>query len=1457
MGGNFIGATGLDENQEQFDILQENIDANASYINNLVGIPDPVHLSLFGINPLNPGLFGLVERAEVNIASLQSGEEALGTDLSTLTTQVETIETQITGIQGEISTIQGEITGIEGEISLIQFTELPAIVSSISAVGAVAGDALIKSNKSLGIWDEDGNNTYNMKSGNVAIGILPKGTLLNNKLEVNGSINIPTGSKYKINNVDLSYNDLTNKLTQGTNISIVGNVINNTLPITTNVNDIYTTNTGNVGIGTSILNNKLEVAGSVNIPTGSKYKINNIDLSYNDLTNKLTAGDRITIANNVITAEAPYASEQYSGRIPIREYGTGVLNYPANFAFTLDGVTIKKSTLQPDVPNNVIYVPQPDWNQNLIGGSGYIYNKPTLFDGNYNSLTNKLTAGTNISIINNAITNTLPITINANNIYTTNIGNVGIGTTILNNKLEVAGSVNIPTGSKYKINNVDLSYNDLTNKLTAGTNISIVGNAINNTLTAGTNISIVSGAINNTLTAGTNISIVSGAINNTLTAGTNISIVGNAINNTLPITTNVNDIYTTNTGNVGIGTSILSNKLEVAGNLNISAGSKYKINNVNLAFSDLGGTLSYNSLTDKLTAGTNISIVGNAINNTLTAGTNISIVSGAINNTLTAGTNISIVSGAINNTLTAGTNISIVSGAINNTYTYTLPTAGVGAGGNLGGVKVDGTSITITNGIISSTSTASGSSISLDGSTNNRSYGWTGSTSLLGRVGVAGNYSTNSVVEDVVLRSQGKLIFQSGTTNPAMVIDTTNNAFLRNAVGIGTDTISAGNMFDVGGTFKIAYSSGAERLTITSTGVQVNNTLNVSSGVNTGGLIRFGGFSDDSSFDLATIQNREYATNKSELLLFKGDNIEGLTGVDRIRLRAGAIAFDTFSADATTSATTENIRMFINGNGDVGIGTTQPTAELDIVGVNSGFGTTLDMLNMRYDASWGLKFVQNLTIAGNIIYNIVHRYNAVNNTLMTFSNANVGIGTTSPETTFDINGNLLVRAYEAGTGGTKGVFFRTGFISTNQYNCSILAYDHNAVSSANGLSINGFGGISFCTGANTRQEIMRISQGGNVGIGTTNPTALLDIVKSVSATGSVDLLNVRLDGNWGIKIAQNYTGVGNVQYDLINRYNTINYTTTFRGPNIFLTSTLNLPSDMNAIVSGGRARTYYINNGPSLYWGNGTGNQHVFRNSGNSDSVVITDASQLIVSNGVYQRSTYEAVLYTDSGSMSLCFGNIGDGTNASYLKFGAYASATFMESSNSRSIYFNTYTGTLANNLKQWQFSYLGFSYNGLNGSSWNILSDQRIKENIIKADLKTCYNNVKNINLYRYNFIDAFDSGFIDKNKLGYIAQEVKRYFPKATHRGKKRLNDNREIPDLLTIDVDQINLTLYGAVKQLIKVVEKQNKRIKALETLLNIEDNDDVEDDAGQPYERIYDENEIDIDTIEPTEPSNEV
>ena len=227
----------------------------------------------------------------------------------------------------------------------------------------------------------------------------------------------------------------------------------------------------------------------------------------------------------------------------------------------------------------------------------------------------------------------------------------------------------------------------------------------------------------------------------------------------------------------------------------------------------------------------------------------------------------------------------------------------------------------------------------------------------------------------------------------------------------------------------------------------------------------------------------------------------------------------------------------------------------------------------------------------------------------------------------------------------------------------------------------------------------------------------------------------------------------------------------------------------------------------------------------------------------VYARNGFDAVMFADGGGMYLRFGTINT-ANSDYLEISASNGVTNINSGSNRAIYMRTagYTWTFVTNS----------SLNPLNSSLWTVSSDQRIKENIKKSNLQTCYDNVKNINLYRYNYINGFNNKIKDKTQLGFIAQQVHQHFPKSVSREKIRIEDKREIPDLLNIDVAQVNFTLFGAVKQLMKVVEKQSKRIKKLEEMLGIIDDDEVENDADEPYERIVCD-EVDIDTIEPSEP----
>jgi len=127
---------------------------------------------------------------------------------------------------------------------------------------------------------------------------------------------------------------------------------------------------------------------------------------------------------------------------------------------------------------------------------------------------------------------------------------------------------------------------------------------------------------------------------------------------------------------------------------------------------------------------------------------------------------------------------------------------------------------------------------------------------------------------------------------------------------------------------------------------------------------------------------------------------------------------------------------------------------------------------------------------------------------------------------------------------------------------------------------------------------------------------------------------------------------------------------------------------------------------------------------------------------------------------------------------------------------------------------------YNPTGSPQWSTTSDRRIKENIEKASYTKCYDNINKLELYRFNYIKDFNNINKDLRQLGYIAQEVNDIFPKAVT-AQHFNNQNLSVPDLLTIDITQINYSLYGAVKKLIEMYNDIGKKINVLEKLLNID------------------------------------
>ena len=117
---------------------------------------------------------------------------------------------------------------------------------------------------------------------------------------------------------------------------------------------------------------------------------------------------------------------------------------------------------------------------------------------------------------------------------------------------------------------------------------------------------------------------------------------------------------------------------------------------------------------------------------------------------------------------------------------------------------------------------------------------------------------------------------------------------------------------------------------------------------------------------------------------------------------------------------------------------------------------------------------------------------------------------------------------------------------------------------------------------------------------------------------------------------------------------------------------------------------------------------------------------------------------------------------------------------------------------------------------STWTIVSDERIKEDIELADLDLCYETIKTIPLKRYKWRDDIYTAeqVTDRRKLGWIAQDVETVFPKAVGTHEFKYNQVFEQGELISEDViedcrdlnaDQIYAAMYGAVQKLMIKVE----------------------------------------------------
>ncbi len=828
-------------------------------------------------------------------------------------------------------------------------------------------------------------------SGNVGIGIANPGY----KLSVDGSVGISRMSPYQIETGFIDYATAVQGLRLGT-ISA-----NDSVSLWTNGADrLHITNAGNIGIGTTNPLAKLDVIGD--IYAGGQVRVTNPDRSFNGAL--LRADTTHTSIYGGGNGATPAIGIDNNGNVGIGTTSPQAKLEVNGTALMDSGLTVNGGDLSFGTGSNINMNPGSEFRASGYGNF-YITNPTIRWPGGTNDV-GLSRYSTGVLAVGNGTTGSYTGTLIA--------GSIGIGTTTPAQALQVMG--NIQMGNFGTNNNLVVPTNNTYGYLGGSSNVAQTGND----------------------TTGWEFRTTSSANRNLYLYNTGSGTMGLSVQ-----------------GNVGIGTSSPSQLLTVGNNnqFTVSSGGQLSVS---------GTSNDGNNLAAITQSGT-----GRALYVTRNTNANRALVS-ILQQSASGGTQAALdIQQAVATSVALGINSN--GNGVNGDYNFVvLGNGSVGIGTTGPGYALD------VVGSINASSVVQAQGGSVKMGQYNSLYGlYTGSSNM--------GFSTydGSAIQTriTVLANNGNVGI--GTTSPQSTLDVYGPIYVRNKMALDGDGQSTYLKAPAGGAIYLQPNGGSTALTVLSGG-------NV--GIGTTSPNQLFTVGNNNQFTVSSGGSVNIATN----LNVNGANLNSSSGYANV-YQASGVQLSYWNGSSVVAG------LLLNNTGNVGIGTTSPGAKLTLdsgsfLMTNAG-GNSIEL---KHTNNYGVKMILD---AANADLNFQTNNLGTYANVMTIqrSSGNVGIGTTTPSAPLDV--------YNSNSSSPT-----LNLTAPNATNAPWLRFTTVGLDVADIQNSNGFKFVSQLSGndnqfvtnngnfrvLNGSTEYFRVANGGNVGIGTTNPTHPLEVTTNLS-----------------------------------------------------------------------------------------------------------------------------------------------------------------------------------------------------------------------------------------------------------------------------------------------------------------------------------------------------------------------